>query len=139
MVKKFEQSETAKNWAADTATTWWIILLSVVICLVISFFYMHILRCFADIVTWIFILALVAVVGLLGYFLLNWASNKQDEVNAAEAATGDPTSSTEQAKITFAKYSGWGLVGFSGLSLLIVFCICHKIRLITAIIEVKKN
>lgn len=139
LLKKLEETDTIQNWVNDATTCWWIILASFGITLVLSFIYMHLLRCFADLVTWIFIILLIILMALLGIFALNWSKKKQEKVDAADAASGEETSTSTKAYITLMKWIGWTFIGAAGLSACIVLCICHKIRLITAIIKVSSN
>lgn len=120
----------------DANKCWWIILASFGITLVLSFLYMHFLRCFASLITWIFILALIALLIIIGILALDWSKKKQETVDQADAAAGEKTSSNMRKYIVLMKWIGWIFISGGILSFLIVLCICHKIRLIVAIIEV---
>jgi len=57
----------------DVINVRYILLISIGVAVVASFIYLILLRYFSGIITWVFILAFVALFGLLGY--LFWTNN----------------------------------------------------------------
>ena len=99
---------------------------------------MHLLRFFAEIVTWIFIFSMVILIGVSGYFLIDYARRQQQATSTAESQSTTSATSTHSSVAfsnEFLEYFGWGLVVASAILLCVILCLCHKIRLITAIIE----
>lgn len=81
ILKRLEENNTLQNWVNDANKCWWIILASFGITLVLSFLYMHFLRCFASLITWVFILALIALLIIIGILALDWSKKKQETVD----------------------------------------------------------
>lgn len=129
---QIENSESIQSWLNDVLVSWWVILLSVGITLILAFIYMWFLRLFAKIITWTIIFSLVAAVAVSGYFVLREGLNREDDNNALET----PDESSEKIwTIRAFKYGGIGLMAFSVILLLFIFCICHRISLVIAVIE----
>lgn len=137
--QKMEEVDLIRGWVNDVKVTWWIIFICFAFTLVSCFLYLYFLRCCADILTWLMILSFITIIIGLGAALIYYANNLAKQYTEAQDVSSADMSKTSDYYTKTVKYTGYGFVALGIIIALIILCICHKIRLVTAIIEVRKN
>ena len=102
------------SYVRDIEKAKYLYLVGIATCLALIFLYNWMLRCFAEILTWI---ALISVAG--GLFALGWMVREYGALNYVE---GDTT----QKWLNIAAYTIWGLLG---IYCLVVCCLYYSIKI----------
>lgn len=122
--------QASDQYMADIKATWKVIASVAVGAIVVGIIFMVLLRCFAGLITWLFITAFLACMGALGYFLFFKAVELQKQVDA-----GAPEGKALEEEIKKYKYGAYGIWGFTALALLTVFCMFDKIRVAIGVVK----
>ena len=119
----------------DVKVAWWIILVCFGFTLVFSFLYMYFLRWCTDILTWAIVISFQLIIVALGGAFYYYAGVKEEEYTDAENASGANLENKSTFYTKTLRWSGYIFWFIGGIYFCIICCICHKIRLVTAIIE----
>lgn len=103
---------------SDLISVWYVLAISVGIAFVLGFVYMILLKCLAGCVIWFSIFAIFLLTGAAGYGLWYYKDLKYE-----------PTDKYYK----YAEYGAYTLWGLAALFLLIILCLCKRIRLGIAI------
>lgn len=133
--EKFESIDEVRGWVNDVRITWWIILICFGFTLVVSFLYMYFLRWCTDILTWAIVISFQLIIVALGGAFYYYAGIKEEEYADAENATGADLESKSTFYTKTLRYTGYIFWFIGAIYFCVICCICHKIRLVTAIIE----
>jgi len=110
--------ETITLYLSDLFTVWYVLCMCIGAAFVFGFIYMLALRCLAGCVIWFSIISIIGITAGSGYAVWYYK---------------DINYEPEDDYYKYAKYVAYGLWGLAGLFLLIVFCLCSRIRLGIAI------
>ena len=143
LYKKFENTQFIKNLVTDIELSMEIILMSFAVSVFLSYIYMHLMRCFAEIITWMLFLSCILLMFGLGGFLIQWAHKIERDVQKTkdqveEDMFGNAYLSSEN-QFKLALYVGYLFIGAGSFVLCVLCCLCQKIKLINAILEVSEK
>lgn len=97
--------------------------------------YMYFLRCCTDVITWGLIILLDILLVAIGGGLYYYAGVKQQEYADAEKSSGANLSSQSTYYVDVLTYLSYAMWVGAVIYACAILCLCHKIRLVTAIIE----
>jgi hypothetical protein len=103
---------------SDILAVWQVLLMCVGVAFIIGFLYMLALRCLAGCVIWFSIIAIIVAIGAAGYGVWYYKDEQYEE---------------DDKEYKYATYTAYGLWGVAALFILIVICLCKRIRLGIAI------
>jgi len=108
------------DYISDLVSVWYVMVICIGAAFVIGMIYLLILRCFAGMIIWFSIFAILVMMGGGGY----WCYTTKDKY--------DPSDSNYK----YLQYGGYALWGIDALFFLTVLCCCSRIRLAVAIMKV---
>jgi hypothetical protein len=135
--KKLEDSETLQRWVNDVKICWWVFIISAGITLVIAIVYMYLLRWCAGIMTWLMLLALIAVLIIGGSMAWRWAKLREQAADDIDSKTKNTDGATKQSRkfIVLLKVFAYIFWITGGFMVCFILCCYHKISLVIAIIK----
>ena len=112
--------DDVQSYVRDIEHSWRLFLASIGTCLAIIFLYNWMLRCFAEILTWIAIFAVAGGLGLLGFFVMDYG------------AVNYPEGDTTQKWLNIAAYTIWVLLA---IYLLCICCMYYSIKISVRVLK----
>lgn len=110
-------------YISDLAKAWYVMAISVAVAVVVSIFYLLLLRCCAGVIIWMSIFSILGAMGGGGY----WLYATKDKY-----LKDDPTHDYMQ----YGAYAMWAVTGFFAL---VSLCCCSRIRLAVSITKVASS
>lgn len=110
--------DTLTVYMSDLLTVWYVLAACVGVAFVVGFIYMLLLRCLAGCVIWFSIFSIIGITAAFGFGIWYYKDKNYEP---------------EEDYYKYATYAAYTLWGLAGLFLLILFCICKRIRLGIAI------
>lgn len=111
--------DSVDKYLADVSNSWYVILMSVGVCLVMGFVYLCLLRCLAGIIVFVTIMAYLLGLAVAGYLFY-------------QKGTDTTNGNTPDENMKYVAYLLWGICALSAL----IFCCLRKtLRLAVAIVK----
>lgn len=110
--------DTITLYLSDLFAVWYVLAMCVGAAFVFGFLYMLALRCLAGCVIWFSILTIILTTAAAGFGVWWYKDEKYEP---------------EDDYYKYAEYTAYGIWGLCGLFILIVLCLCSRIRLGIAI------
>lgn len=131
-------SDKFSEYLADAFAVWYVLAISVGSAFILGLIFMLFLRCCAGVIIFFCLIAIFILLGGSGvwFYLVGraWYVDKIDGVTFSifDASTFTITNERNFNIMTYCSYALWGLCG---LYLIILLCLCNRIRLGVAIIK----